>query len=192
MKTENAIPEDAEAAIGALAVELGSKLESARLYMTTAESCTGGLVAAAITEVAGSSGWFERGVVTYSNEAKQALLGVDPSIFAQHGAVSEACVRAMANGALQCTGADVALSVSGIAGPGGATPGKPVGTVWIGWAIRCLATSEKHGDTSTNLDVSTDARVFTFSGDRRFVRQQAVYQGLRGTILRVDNAGLLK
>jgi len=164
--------------------------------MTTAESCTGGLIAGAITDIAGSSGWFSHGVVTYSNEAKQELLGVSDRVFEHHGAVSEACVRAMAVGALQLTGADVAVSVSGIAGPGGATPDKPVGTVWIAWAIKRYAAPDTGEPQATsNPEPIVDAEVYTFSGDRRFVRRQAVFQGLRGTISRIDNvdhAGLPK
>lgn len=166
--------------IEVLSLQLGERLHGAQLHITTAESCTGGLVAGAITEIAGSSEWFERGFVTYSNEAKQALLHVDAGIFDRQGAVSEACVTAMAVGALKSSGADVAISVSGIAGPGGATVGKPVGTVWIGWAFR---------GSKSQIDV--DAEVFTFAGDRRQVRYQAVSQALRGTISRIDNAGLL-
>ena len=176
-----------------LAEELGTCLDSAGLCITTAESCTGGLIAGAITEVAGSSGWFRHGVVTYSNEAKQTLLGVAASVFEQHGAVSEACVRRMAEGALQRSGADVAVSVSGIAGPGGATADKPVGTVWIGWAVRSrdtVDTDKSH--ERPNQDVKVDAREFLFSGDRRLVRRLAVIEALRGTISIIDNVGMPK
>lgn len=182
--------------IEALSVELGQRLESCGFFMTTAESCTGGLIAGAVTDIAGSSGWFAQGVVTYSNQAKHDLLGVSEHVFAQHGAVSEACVRAMAAGALERSGADVALSVSGIAGPGGATADKPVGTVWIGWAFRHPVQCDKDASQfNPTPDVIIDAEVFTFPGDRRFVRRQAVFQGLRGTISRInniENAGLLK
>lgn len=102
--------------------------------IATAESCTGGLIAAACTAVAGSSDWFERGFVTYSNESKSALLGVEPALIAAHGAVSEPVARAMAEGALARAPVQLALSVTGIAGPGGAVPGKPVGTVWLALA----------------------------------------------------------
>jgi nicotinamide-nucleotide amidase len=104
-----------------------------RWRMATAESCTGGLVAAACTSVAGSSDWFERGFVTYSNEAKQELLGVDQALIREHGAVSEAVALAMVRGALQRAPVQLAVAVTGIAGPGGAVPGKPVGTVWLAW-----------------------------------------------------------
>lgn len=182
-----------ERSIEQLSIELGRRLSSAQLRITTAESCTGGLIAGAITEVAGSSDWFERAAVTYSNAAKQALLGVESHVFEQYGAVSEVCVRAMADGALQSARADVAISVSGVAGPGGGTPEKPVGTVWIGWAIRYSGKPENDSINSTSgSDIRIEAEVFTFAGDRRLVRQQAVYQALRGTISRIDNAGLLK
>lgn len=158
-----------------LAAELGSLLLSGGWLVTTAESCTGGLIASAITEVAGSSAWFERAVVTYSNAAKQSMLGVDEAILHEHGAVSEACVKAMARGALERTDAHVAIAVSGIAGPDGATPGKPVGTVWIGWVLATKNTVE--------------AERFVFRGNRRDVREQAVCQALRGTILRISDTG---
>ena len=160
--------------VNTLAGQLGAQLSACDLKITTAESCTGGLIASAITEVAGSSGWFERSVVTYSNTAKQELLGVDASIFIDHGAVSEACVKAMAEGALAASGADVAISVSGIAGPDGSTPDKPVGTVWIGWALARAG--------------HVDAESFHFKGDRAAVRQQAVSEALRGTISRLSSA----
>lgn len=102
--------------------------------LATAESCTGGLIAAACTDLAGSSNWFERGFVTYSNEAKTELLGVDAALIAQHGAVSEAVVRAMVQGALAHSHAQVAIAVTGVAGPTGGSVDKPVGTVWFGWA----------------------------------------------------------
>lgn len=102
--------------------------------LATAESCTGGMIAAACTDLAGSSAWFERGFVTYSNEAKTDMLGVPAELIATHGAVSQPVARAMASGALQHSKAQVALSVTGIAGPSGGSPDKPVGTVWFGWA----------------------------------------------------------
>jgi nicotinamide-nucleotide amidase len=117
-----------------LAQMLGQLLMAQNWRITTAESCTGGLIAGALTDVSGSSSWFEQGVVTYSNRAKQNLLGVPSSVFDEHGAVSEACVMAMASGALRTSGADIAVSVSGVAGPGGGSAEKPVGTVWLAWA----------------------------------------------------------
>lgn len=130
--------------------------------LATAESCTGGLIAALCTSVAGSSDWFERGFVTYSNAAKTELLGVDAALIAAHGAVSEAVVRAMAEGALAHSAADLAIAVTGIAGPAGATPGKPVGLVWLGLAWR--------GETRAEQQV--------FAGDRTAVRSATVQWGL--------------
>ncbi len=119
----------------ALAVALGGALRKRRLHVATAESCTGGLIAGAITSVAGSSEWFERGFVTYSNEAKREMLGVPQALIDAHGAVSEAVARAMAEGALARSRAACAVSVTGVAGPGGGTPAKPVGMVCFGWAV---------------------------------------------------------
>ena len=113
--------------------ELAAALRKRGWRMAAAESCTGGLIAAACTSLAGSSDWFERGFVTYSNEAKIALLGVPPALIHAHGAVSEAVARAMVQGALQHAPVQLAVAVTGIAGPGGAVPGKPVGTVWLAW-----------------------------------------------------------
>ena len=112
---------------------LGEQLRAQGQRLAAAESCTGGLIAAACTSVAGSSDWFERGFVTYSNEAKHELLGVDPALIREHGAVSEAVALAMVRGALQRAPVQLAVAVTGIAGPGGAVPGKPVGTVWLAW-----------------------------------------------------------
>lgn len=177
-------------AICVLAAQVGSALDEKGWTITTAESCTGGLIAGAITEIAGSSAWFQSGVVTYSNQVKHTLLDVNLDIFEQHGAVSEACVRAMASGALQRSGADVAVSVSGVAGPGGATPGKPVGTVWVGWAQRLpVELAAQSADASLEAGCSVDATLFQFDGERGYVRVQAVYEALRGTISRITNAG---
>ncbi|MCX7945673.1 MAG: CinA family protein [Hydrogenophilus sp.] len=117
----------------ALARHLGQKLLIHRARLATAESCTGGLIAAALTSVPGSSGWFEYGFVTYANEAKQKILGVPPTTLATHGAVSSETVLAMARGARALSGAEWSLAVSGIAGPTGGTPNKPIGTVWFAW-----------------------------------------------------------
>lgn len=130
--------------------------------LATAESCTGGLIAAACTDLAGSSLWFERGFVSYSNAAKSELLGVEPALIAQHGAVSEAVVRAMAQGALQHSRAQVAVAVTGVAGPSGGSAAKPVGTVWFGWATPAGLHSE----------------VQHFGGDRAAVRQATVHHAL--------------
>ncbi|HEX3631675.1 MAG TPA: CinA family protein [Casimicrobiaceae bacterium] len=120
--------------MGALAARLAELALARQVMLATAESCTGGLVAGAITDIAGSSGWFERGFVTYSNRAKIEQLGVDPDLIARHGAVSEQTVKAMAEGALAASGAQWAVAVTGIAGPAGGSPDKPVGTVWFAWA----------------------------------------------------------
>lgn len=129
------------------------------LWLATAESCTGGLIAAACTALPGSSRWFERGFVTYSNEAKQQMLGVPAGIIEQFGAVSSETVMAMAFGALAHSNADIAISVSGIAGPDGGTEAKPVGTVWFGLARK---------------GVDVEARVMHFRGERAAVREQAL------------------
>ena len=131
--------------------------------LATAESCTGGLIAAACTAVPGSSDWFERGFVTYSNEAKHEMLGVPLQLIALHGAVSAEVAQAMAEGALRHSRAGVALSVTGIAGPGGGSPGKPVGTVWLGLAV---------------AGRPTDTERLTLCGDRAQVREQTVSHAL--------------
>lgn len=137
---------------------IGKVLSAKQLRLVTAESCTGGLVAAAVTAVPGSSEWFERGFVTYSNEAKMDLLGVKQETLQKHGAVSCETAREMAQGALKNSRAQVALSITGIAGPGGGTAEKPVGTVWLGWLIK--------GKESI-------AELKHFSGDRRSIQAQA-------------------
>jgi nicotinamide-nucleotide amidase len=143
---------------------LAAALQARGWTLCTAESCTGGLVAAACTAQAGSSAWFERGVVTYSNAAKTDLLGVPAALIAQHGAVSGEVAAAMAAGALARTPADAAVAVTGIAGPGGATPGKPVGTVWVAVASR------EHPPSATRLQLH---------GDRARIRGEAVLHALR-------------
>lgn len=150
-----------------LAAQVGVLLKSHGLMLATAESCTGGGVAQAITEVAGSSAWFERGFVTYSNLSKQQMLGVRETTLKQYGAVSEMTVREMVAGALQHSAAQVALAVSGIAGPDGGTADKPVGTVWFAWGI-------KHGETG--------AKRHQLGGSRAEVRAQAVHIALQGLI----------
>ena len=131
-----------DARFGELVSEVARRALAAKRHLVTAESCTGGWIAKVITDLADSSHWFERGYVTYSNEAKMQDLGVSKETLAAHGAVSEATVREMALGALRATGADIAIAVSGIAGPKGGTPDKPVGTVWFavaspGGAVEC-------------------------------------------------------
>ena len=137
----------------------------------TAESCTGGWVGEIVTSVAGSSQWYDRGFITYSNESKQEMLGVSASTLTEFGAVSEQTVREMAAGALKHSRAHITLAISGIAGPGGATADKPVGTVCIAWA------------TLTGAGL---AQVFHFQGDRRTVRRQAVAAALQGALRMIE------
>jgi nicotinamide-nucleotide amidase len=135
-----------------LVLELAHALRSRGWRLASAESCTGGLIAAACTSVAGSSDWFERGFVTYSNAAKIELLGVPAALVAAHGAVSEEVARAMAAGALQHAPVQLAVASTGIAGPGGAVPGKPVGTVWLAWGTAAVVQAERlqiDGDRGT-------------------------------------------
>ena len=156
----------------AVAVQaLGDALRARGWRCCTAESCTGGLIAAACTAVAGSSDWFERGYVTYSNTAKHEDLGVEAALIAAHGAVSEPVALAMAEGALRHAGADLAVAVTGIAGPGGAVPGKPVGTVWLALAAR-------DGRASQAWRLQLD-------GDRSAVREQTVARALEAMRERV-------
>jgi len=155
-----------------LVTTLGDVLVARGWMLVTAESCTGGLLAAAMTAVAGSSRWFERGFITYSNAAKTAHLGVRLETLGHAGAVSEACAREMALGALNSTPtAQLALSTTGIAGPGGATPGKPVGTVCFGFALR-------HARGVVNTYTQTQH----FDGNRTQIRQAAVIHALRSAI----------
>ncbi len=148
-----------------LAQRVGVALGSHGYMLATAESCTGGGIAAAVTSVPGSSGWFERGFVTYSDQAKIDLLGVGADTLAAAGAVSEAVAAQMADGALAHSRAQIALAVTGIAGPGGATPGKPVGTVCFGWAA---------------IDATPVTETLQFPGDRAAVRRAAALHALRG------------
>ncbi len=154
-----------------LARRVGAGLQGRRLYLATAESCTAGLVAATLTALPGSSAWLERGFITYSNISKEEMLGVRAETLLDHGAVSEATAREMALGALRHSHAQAALAVSGIAGPGGAEPGKPVGTVCFAWAALGLAprSCREH-----------------FAGDREAVRRQAVGRALRGVLALLD------
>ena len=150
-----------------IAQQTADVLKAKGLVLVTAESCTGGWVATAMTDIPGSSEWFERGFVTYSDTAKQEMLGVSLDTLRSHGAVSEATVKEMVAGALERSQAQVALSISGIAGPGGGTPDKPVGTVCFGWAV-------KDGEVTAELK--------RFGGDRRAVRAQSVAHALQGVI----------
>ncbi|MES2320456.1 MAG: CinA family protein [Pseudomonadota bacterium] len=154
----------------ALAARAGHALQAKGLLLATAESCTGGGVSCALTEVAGSSAWFECGFVTYSNASKSALLDVPAALIAQLGAVSEEVAAAMASGALANSNAHVALSTTGIAGPSGAVPGKPVGTICFGWS--------RAGATHTERLV--------FTGDRQSVREQTVVHALKGLLRFID------
>jgi nicotinamide-nucleotide amidase len=147
----------------ALCAQLAHTLTDKHWTLATAESCSGGLIAAACTDLGGSSAWFERGFVTYSNEAKTESLGVDPTLISGHGAVSEAVVLAMARGALVRSRADVSIAVTGIAGPGGGSAEKPVGMVWFGWSIGPRVAAE----------------VQIFAGDRAAVRAATVEHALR-------------
>jgi len=156
-----------ETELESLARRVGAALLERGLMLATAESCTGGWVAQAVTAVDGSSQWFERGFVTYSNAAKQELLGVRTETLEAHGAVSEATVLEMATGALAHSRARVALSISGVAGPTGGTPEKPVGTVWHGWAL---------------AGRPPRARLHRYNGDRASVRRQAVITALAGVL----------
>lgn len=159
-----------DAGIRALAVRVAERLQGAGRSLVVAESCTGGWVAKACTDLPGSSRWFLGGVVTYSDDLKVSLLGVSADALRQQGAVSQAVVRDMAVGALERLGGDVSVAVSGIAGPDGGVPGKPVGTVWFAWAVR-------HAD---QLEVRTALE--RFDGDREAIRRQAVASALGGVL----------
>jgi nicotinamide-nucleotide amidase len=151
-----------------LAGAVGDRLAALNATLVTAESCTGGWIAKACTDVAGSSGWLLGGVVAYSNVLKTAWLGVPDSLLVAHGAVSEPVVRAMAQAALQRTGASVAVAVSGVAGPAGGTPAKPVGTVWLAWAWR------EPGDS-----FRVEAQHVVFPGSREDIRRRTVQRALQ-------------
>jgi nicotinamide-nucleotide amidase len=155
-----------------LAAAVGARLAARRMLLATAESCPGGWVAEAVTAIAGSSAWFDRGFVTYSNAAKESMLGVAGATLAAHGAVSVEVAREMAAGALAHSQAQVAVSITGVAGPGGGTPAKPVGMVCIGWAL------------AGGLVL---ARVHRFAGDRAEVRRQSVVSALEGVLAIVEN-----
>lgn len=153
--------------IATLAKQVGVFLSSRELKLITAESCTGGWVAQAVTSVAGSSRWFEGAFVTYSNEAKRSMLEVTNQSLVQFGAVSKAVVIDMTEGALNHSEADLAVSISGIAGPDGGSAEKPVGTVWIAWQLH---------------EQPAIASCFHFTGDREQVRKQAVIEALKGVL----------
>ena len=145
-----------------LSTQVGEELKAKKLLLSVAESCTGGGVSQAITEIAGSSEWFDCGFVTYSNSSKTELLDISASLIAQHGAVSEEIAAAMAQGAIANSEAHVSLSTTGIAGPTGAVPGKPVGTICFGWVVGGITHTER----------------LVFNGDRHAVREQTVAHAL--------------
>ncbi len=145
--------------------QVGQVLRQRSWMLCSAESCTGGWVAKILTDVAGSSAWFERGFVTYSNLAKQEMLGVEATVIEHHGAVSELTAREMARGALQHSHANISLSITGIAGPDGGSESKPVGLVWFAWAMQ-------------DEEIRCEQHIFT--GDRNAVRRQAVVTALQG------------
>lgn len=153
-----------------LVIELGKLLEANNWCVGTAESCTGGMIAAAMTDVAGSSHWFDEGVVTYANASKQRLLHVSQAALEQHGAVSEAVVLAMAQGVLR-NGNDVSVATSGIAGPGGGCVEKPVGTVWFAWGVGNKLEAEKAHFAGSRRDVREKATEYAISGLLRRLRQ---------------------
>jgi nicotinamide-nucleotide amidase len=152
--------------VNALARKVGRRLKASGAKLATAESCTGGWVAQAVTAISGSSAWFERGFVTYSNEAKQEMLGVKRATLKKHGAVSEETAREMAKGALKKSRATIAVAVTGVAGPTGGTPGKPVGMVCFSWATKKALRSETR----------------RFRGNRERVRRQSVVHALKGVL----------
>lgn len=159
----SSVPTDAQ--LRQLAEDVAALMRERKLMLVTAESCTGGFIAKVLTDLPGSSAWFDAGVVTYSYEAKEALLGVNPRTLERTGAVSEETVLEMVSGALARFGAGAAVAVTGIAGPSGGTEGKPVGTVWIGW--------KRRGGYA-------HARLFHFQGDRDAIRRQTVAAALAG------------
>ncbi len=151
-----------------LVSQVGQALVESDAMVVTAESCTGGMIAEALTEVAGSTAWFDRAYITYSYESKREMLGVKETTVQKKGAVSEECVTEMALGALQQSHAKVSIACSGIAGPGGGTPDKPVGTVWLAWAVQ------------GQEDVISEQ--FHFEGDRHSVREQTTEAALKGVL----------
>ncbi len=155
----------------ALAEKIGAALKQRGWMLASAESCTGGWVGEVVTSVPGSSHWYDRGFITYTNEAKQEMLGVSAKTLAEFGAVSEQTVREMAAGALKHSQAHITLAISGVAGPGGGTPNKPQGTVCIAWATR----------SGAGL-----SQIFHFQGDRTEVRRQAVVAALQGVLQMIE------
>ena len=166
------LPDAAAASVAALCMQLAEVLLREKIKLATAESCTGGLIAAACTDLSGSSAWFERGFVSYSNHAKADMLGVDAGLIERHGAVSEEVARAMARGAVAHSRAQIAVAVTGVAGPTGGRRDKPVGTVWFGWNIQGQLYSE----------------VQHFDGDRAAVRAATVHHALRQLLKHLGQA----
>ena len=161
--SKSELPALTNQALEANLIQISTTLLARGWMLATAESCTGGMIAAACTDLAGSSQWFERGFVTYSNEAKAEMLAVPPGLIEEHGAVSESVARAMADGALAHSRAQVSLAVTGIAGPTGGTEAKPVGTVWFAWCVG--------GETHSEMQ--------HFAGDRAAVRMATVRYALK-------------
>ena len=154
-----------------LVTEVAEKLSRLNWMLATAESCTGGMIAAQCTDLAGSSAWFDCGFVSYSNHSKTQLLGLDSKLLLQHGAVSQAVAMAMALGAVARSQAHVSVAVTGIAGPGGATADKPVGTVWLAWVVDGEVSSERQ----------------QFQGDRQAIRQATTVHALKGLLARLSH-----
>lgn len=169
LSNQELLAQDARRPTAEIVEKLAAALLARGWLLATAESCTGGLIAGACTDLAGSSHWFERGFVSYSNAAKTELLGVPAELIAQHGAVSEPVARAMARGAVAHARAQVAVAVTGVAGPGGGSADKPVGTVWFGW----------------QLPGRTETECRRFDGDRAAVRAQTVAHALAGLVRRI-------
>ena len=165
------MPEDP--AINELATKLVAELNEMKKAVAPAESCTGGWLAKALTDVPGSSGCFGYGIVSYSNGAKESILGVRNRTLAEHGSVSEPVVREMAEGTLRLSGADISVAVSGVAGPDGGSDEKPVGTVWFSWAMR------------GPRGISIDTVLQRFEGNRESIRMQSVLHGLKGVRARL-------
>ena len=156
-----------------LAAAVVGELAAAGKAVSTAESCSGGWVAKAITDIPGASAVFHYGIVSYSNGAKEQILGVQNQALEEHGSVSEAAVEEMSNGALNLSGADIAVAVSGIAGPDGGTEEKPVGAVWFAWAVR------------DGASVRTETNCKNFDGDRELIRELTVVHALQGVLDRL-------
>lgn len=173
MSTSPTVPDDAT--LLELAQQTGEQLEQNGLKLATAESCTGGWVGQIITAIPGSSSWYDRGFITYSNAAKQQMLHVQPQTLAQHGAVSEPTAREMAQGALIRSEAQIVIAVTGIAGPSGGSVEKPVGTVCFAWLLE------------TAFTTSANSATCHFSGDRKTIRQQSVAMALQGMLTLLEN-----